>query len=92
MKIKLDEVKYLTNFLWRDFIGAGPHVNLLVDVHTGDDEEHTWQAVRLEQSWSGLDWAGDTWTPGSASQQSPQSEYHGSLVLLRQVSELGIRY
>ena len=39
MKMKLDEVKYLTNFLWRDFIGAGPHVNLLVDVHAGQDEE-----------------------------------------------------
>ena len=48
MKIKLDEVKYLTNFLWRDFIGAGPHVNLLIDVHTGNDEEHAWRHCKCK--------------------------------------------
>ena len=30
-----------TNLLWRDVEGLGPHVNLLVHVNTGQDEEHT---------------------------------------------------
>ena len=28
------------NLLWWDVIGLGPQVNLLIDVNTGDDEEH----------------------------------------------------
>ena len=28
------------DLLWRDLVGGRPHVDLLVDVHTGDDEEH----------------------------------------------------
>ena len=28
------------DFLRGDLVGGRPHVDLLVDVHTGDDEEH----------------------------------------------------
>ena len=28
------------DLLWRDLVGGRPHVDLLVDVHAGDDEEH----------------------------------------------------
>ena len=73
----------MTNLLWRDLIGAGSHVDLLINIHTGDDEEDAWEGVRLTVR-TGLV-TGNTWAPGSPSQQSPQSEYHGSLVLLHQV-------
>ena len=29
-----------THLLGRDLVGGGPHVDLLVRVHAGDDEEH----------------------------------------------------
>ena len=39
----LSEMLYPNNsqshLLWRYFIGASTHVDLLVDIHTGDDEE-----------------------------------------------------
>ena len=28
------------DLLWRDLVGGRPHVDLLVNVHAGDDEEH----------------------------------------------------
>ena len=28
------------NLLWRDFISGGPHVDLLVDIDAGDNEEN----------------------------------------------------
>ena len=49
--------------LGRDLVVVGPHVDLLVGVHTGEDEE-------------------DPRAPGSAHQQSSESEDDGSLVLL----------
>ena len=43
--------------MWRYFICAGSHVDLLVNVNTGDDEEHTCERVRFSQSWQpGLIW------------------------------------
>ena len=58
MIIKLVQVKHLPNFLWWDFIGAGSHVDLLVNINTGDDEEDAWERERrvsVRQSWSYLD-------------------------------------
>ena len=52
------------NLLRRNIVGCGSHVDLLVNIKAGDDEEY-----------SG--------TSGTALYQSPQSEDHGSLVLLR---------
>ena len=51
------------NLLWWNLISLTPHVNLLVNIHTGDDEE-------------------DPRPPGSARQETAQSEDDGSLVLL----------
>ena len=28
--------------MWGNLIGCRPQVDLLVDIHTGDDEEHAW--------------------------------------------------
>ena len=50
--------------LRRNIVGGGPHVDLLVNIKAGDDEEN-----------SG--------TSGTTLYKSPQSEDHGSLVLLR---------
>ena len=38
----LSEMFYPNNshLLWRYLIGASSHVNLLINIHTGDDEEH----------------------------------------------------
>ena len=49
----------MSNFLWRYFIGAGSHVDLLVNIDTGDDEEDTWdRGVTVRQSWRpGLAWS-----------------------------------
>ena len=33
------KIKYL---LWWDFESCSPHVNLLVNIHTWNDKEHTW--------------------------------------------------
>ena len=32
----------MVNLLWWDIVGLCPHVNLLVVVNTGNDEEHSW--------------------------------------------------
>ena len=50
--------------LRRNIVGCRPHVDLLVNIQAGDDEE-------------------DPGTPGTALDQSAQSEDDGSLVLLR---------
>ena len=43
--------------MWRDVVGLSPHINLLVDIHTGDDEEHPRApgSARQEQSQSKYD-------------------------------------
>ena len=31
----------ISYLLWRDFKSLSPHINFLVYIHTGDDEEHS---------------------------------------------------
>ena len=37
-------VKEIGNLLRRNFISGRPHVDLLIDVDAGDNEENTWRA------------------------------------------------
>ena len=40
-KLKLIRAIHQRNLLWRNFESLCPHVNFLVNIHTGNDEEHT---------------------------------------------------
>ena len=40
-KLKLIRAIHQRNLLWRNFESLCPHVNFLVNIHTGNDEEHS---------------------------------------------------